>query len=643
MNFKTLFSSIKIGNMEVPNRFVVPSMGTNLANPDGTINQEFIDYWITRAKGGWGLLTIEVTAIDPLGKAIPHEPGLWDDKFIPDFKKLVDKVHQYGAKIAVQLHHAGRQTSSDIIGKQPVAPSPIPCLVSKEKPRELLTEEVYELIEKFGDAAKRARKVGFDAVEVHGAHGYLVAQFMSPHSNKRVDEFGGSFYNRMKFPVEIMKDIRRKVGGSYPVIFRISGNEKVTGGRTIDESRAAARVVEEAGADALHVSVGVYGSMQYIVPPADIAPGFILSDAAEIKKSVSIPVIGVGRINDPVLAKEAIESKKADLLAWGRQSLADPETPNKIAAGLIEDIAPCIACNQGCIGYLFNPDKLKATCLVNPFCGRESKMKIEKTDKKKKLIIIGGGPGGLEAAWITAARGHNVILYEKTDTLGGQLRIGAIAPAKQDIAKAIRFYTHMGEKNGVDFRIGIETNAQEIIAENPDTVIIATGAEPNIPDIPGINNPRVVTANEILLGLKDPGSRVLIIGGGMVGSETADLLGEHGHEVTIVDMFPEIGRDVQESIRYFLLKRLNEYKAKIYTNTKVKEILENGVLAEKDEKEISLTGFDTIVIAVGAKSINNLKTELEGKVPELYTIGDALETRKAIDAIEEGARIAIKV
>ncbi|NLG88358.1 MAG: FAD-dependent oxidoreductase [Clostridiaceae bacterium] len=643
MDFKILFTPVQIGHMVVPNRFVVPPMGTNLANPDGTVSEEFIDYWEARARGGWGLLIVEITAIDPLGKAIPYQPCLWDDKFIPGFKKLVDTVHRYGAKIAVQLHHAGRQTTPQIIGQQPVAPSPVPCLISKEMPRELSVSEVYELIEKFGDAAVRAREAGFDAVEVHGAHGYLVAQFMSQHSNKRVDEFGGSFHNRMRFPVEVIKNIRRKVGGSYPIIFRLSADEKVTGGRTVDESRAAARVIEAAGADALHVSVGVYGSMQYIVPPADVPPGFILSDAEEIKKAVSVPVIGVGRINDPVLAVDAILSGKADLVAWGRQSLADPEVPNKVSAGLIEDISPCIACNQGCIGYIFNPEKMKATCLVNPFCGRERRMKIEPAGRKKKVIIVGGGPGGLEAAWIAAARGHNVILFEKENVTGGQFRVGAIAPAKQDLAKAINFYTHMGKKYGVEYRLGVEANAEQILAENPDAVIIATGAAPNIPDISGIDNPNIVTSTEVLLGIKVPGAKVLIVGGGMVGCETADLLGEHGHEVTIVDMLPEIATDVQDSVRYFLLKRLMERKIAIYTNTKVTEFIADGAKAEKDGKDMLFTGFDTIIIAVGAKPVNNLRYELEGKVPELYIIGDALEARKAIDAIEEGASVAIKL
>ncbi|NLL46768.1 MAG: FAD-dependent oxidoreductase [Clostridiales bacterium] len=643
MDFKVLFSPIRIGNMEVPNRFVVPPMGTNLGNPDGTISQEMIDYWEARAKGGWGLIIVEVTAVDPLGKAIPFQPCLFDDSFIPSFKKLADTVHRYGTKIAVQLHHAGRQTSSQIMGEQPVAPSPVPCLVSKEMPRELSTGEVYEMIEKFGDAALRARKAGLDAIEVHGAHGYLIGQFMSPHSNKRVDEFGGSFHNRMRFPVEVVRNIRRKVGGAFPVIFRISGDERVTGGINIEESRAAARVLEDAGVDALHVSVGVYGSMQYIIPPADIPPGFLLPYSEEIKKAVSVPVIGVGRINHPALAKDAILSGKADLLSWGRQSLADPETPNKVAAGLIEDISPCIACNQGCVGYIFDPDKMKATCLVNPFCGREGKMKIEPAVKKKKLVIIGGGPGGLEAAWVAAARGHSVLLFEKESVPGGQFRVGAIAPAKQEITKSISFYTHMGRKYGVDFRFGVEAKAEQIIAEKPDVVIIATGAEASIPDIPGIDNPKVVTSTEILLGLKDPGTRVLVIGGGMVGSETADLLGEHGHEVTIAEMSPEIGRDVQESVRYFLFRRLKKYKTTIYTNTTVKEITNDSVRAEKDGEEIELRGFDTIVIAVGATSVNTLERELDGKVPELYVIGDASETRKAIDAIEEGASIAIRL
>ncbi|HHY39803.1 MAG TPA: FAD-dependent oxidoreductase [Syntrophaceticus sp.] len=644
MDFRLLFSPIRIGTMEVSNRFVVPPMGTNLANPDGTVSEELIAYWEARAKGGWGLLIVEIAAVDPLGKAIPYQLGIWDDKFIPGYKKLVDTVHRYGAKIAVQIHHAGRQTSSAILGgEKPVAPSPVPCFVTQETPRELTTEEVYQLIEKFGDAAARAREAGFDAVEIHGAHGYMVAQFMSQHTNKRVDEFGGSLYNRMRFPVEIIRNVRRKVGGSYPIIFRMSADERVVDGRKIEESKAVASIVENAGVDALHISTGVYASMQYIVPPPDVSPGFILPAAGEIKKAVSIPVIGVGRINDPVLAKQAIQTGQADLLAWGRQSLADPDLPNKVAAGRVQEIQPCIACNQGCIGYIFDPNKMKCSCLVNPFCGREYKMKIEPAAQSRKVVIVGAGPGGLEAAWIAAARGHKVVVFEKEHSPGGQFRVGAIAPAKQDLTKAINYYTYMGKKYGVDFRFGTKADAEQVLAEKPDVVILATGGEPSIPDIPGIDNPQVATANDVLLGKIDVGKKVLIIGGGLVGSETADFLGEHGHEVTLVEALPEIAEDVQESVKHFLLLRLKRHEVRIETNTRVTKILQDGVKAEKDGQELQLTGYDNIIIAVGAKPVNDLKPQLQGKVPELHVIGDASEPRKAIDAIEEGASVAINI
>ncbi len=641
--FEKLFEPIKIGTMEVKNRFVVPPMGTNFANPDGSVSQQLIDYLVSRAKGGYGLIIVEVTAIDPLGKAIPLQPGIWDDKFIPGWKKLVDEVHKYGAKIAVQLHHAGRQTTREVIGAQPVAPSPIPCPVDREMPRELTTEEVYELIEKFGDAARRARDAGFDAVEVHGAHGYLIAQFMSAYSNKRIDEFGGDFKGRMKFPVEIVKNIRRKVGNGYPVIFRFSGDERVPGGRTIDESRMVARVMEHVGVDALHVSTGVYGSLPWLIAPSAVAPGYNIYAAEEIKKVVNTPVIAVGRINDPLLAEDIIESGKADMVSLGRESIADPEIPNKVAAGRIEEISPCIGCMQACVGYLFDPNHLKISCLVNPFTGRETELNIEKAEKPKKVMVVGGGPGGLEAAWVAAKRGHKVTLCEKENTLGGQYRIGAIPPAKQDIMKALRYYITMGKKYGVDYKLGVEVTEELIAKEKPDVVILATGGVPLIPNIKGIDNPKFVKAVDVLEGKKEVGTNVLIVGGGMVGVETADFLGEHGHKVTIVEMLPEIAKDEQDAVKYFLMQRLNSYGVKAVTSATVKEFLDDGVVYEKDGKEEKLTGFDSIVIALGAKAYNPLEEKIKGKVPEVYVIGDAVKARKALEAIEEGARVAVKI
>lgn len=643
MKYPVLLSPIKIGTMEVRNRFVVPPMGTNFANPDGSVSQQLIDYWAARAKGGYGLLIVEVTAVDPLGKAIPWQPGIWDDEFITGWRKLTDEVHKYGAKVAVQLHHAGRQTTHEVIGAQPVAPSAIPCPVDREMPRELTTEEVYNLIEKFGDAARRAMDAGFDAVEVHGAHGYLIAQFMSPYSNKRIDEFGGDFMNRMRFPVEVVKNIRRKVGSGYPIIFRFSGDERVPGGRTIDESRMVARVMEEVGVDSLHVSTGVYGSMPWLIAPSAVAPGYNVYASEEIKKVVNIPVIAVGRINEPLMAEDILEDGKADMVSLGRESLADPELPNKVAAGLTEEISPCIGCMQACVGYLFDPNYLKISCLVNPFTGREGELKVEKAEKPKKVMVVGGGPGGLEAAWVAAKRGHKVTLYEKENVLGGQYRIGAIPPAKQDILKAIRYYITMGKKYGAEYKMGVEVTEDLIMKENPDVVILATGGVPLVPNIKGIDNPKFVKAVDILEGKKEAGMNVLIVGGGMVGVETADSLGEHYHNVTIVEMLPEIARDEQDAVKYFLMERLNKYGVKSITSATVKEFLDDGVVYEKDGKEEKLTGFDTIVLAMGAKAYNPLEEKIKGKVSEVYVVGDAVKARKALEAIEEAARVAVKI
>jgi len=646
--FPRLFSPIKLGSMELKNRFVIPPMATNLANKDGTVSQALIDYWVARAKGGWGLLIVEFTAIDPLGKVGLCHPCLWSDKYIDGLRKLTDAVHKYGGKIAVQLGHTGRQTTREIIaGAQPVSASPIPCPMDREMPRELPLEEIYELIEKFGDAAVRARDARFDAIEIHGAHGYLLAQFMSEYTNKRIDEFGGSLHNRMRFPIEVIHNVRRKIGRAFPLIFRISAEERVPGGRTLDESRVVARMIEEAGVDAIDVSVGVSGSSQYIIAPPAVPPGFLLSASQEIKKVVSLPVIAVGRIDHPLLAEDAIESGKADLIALGRPSFADPELPNKVATENLDEICPCIYCLQGCLRtfpFPFAPlPTVGVTCLTNPFCGREGEMKIEPAANSKKVVIVGGGPGGLEAAWVAAARGHQVILYEKEKVLGGQFRVAAIPPFKQDIAKAIAYYIHMGKKHGVRFNLGIEATATQMLAEKPDAVVLATGGEPLIPSIKGIKGSRVVTALDIIQGKKQADAKVLIVGGGTVGCETADLLGEHLHQVTIVEMLPEIASDVPLSARYFLLQRLKEYGVQVETGAKVKEFLEDGVIAEKNGQQIHLVGFDTIALAMGVKSVNTLKKKLEGKIAELYIIGDAVTPRKAIDAIEEGARVALKL
>jgi len=637
---KNLFSQVKIGKAEISNRLIVSPMVMNYCNNDGTATERFIAYHEAKAKGGWGLIITEDYAVDPKGKGFSNLPGLWDDSQIESHAELTKRIHKYGTKIVAQIYHAGRQTNHFVIGSPPVAPSPIPCPSNQEIPHELTIKEIQDLAEKFGDCALRAKKAGFDGVEIHGAHGYLIAQFMSPYSNKRTDEYGGSFLNRMRFPLEIISDIRVKAGNDFPIIFRISADEFVPGGRTIEDTKAIAILAEKAGINAIHVSVGVYASAHAIIPPSAVRHGWITDFAAEVKKVVSIPVITVGRINDPFLAEEIISSGKADLISMGRGSLADPELPNKTAAGKFDEIRYCIGCMQGCIERLFKNIDVK--CLVNPTLGREIEFAVKPATSKKKVFIAGGGPAGMEAAIVAAKRGYEVHLYEKTDKLGGQYDLAAVPPNKGEIATFISWQKTQLKKLKVDVYLNTELTTEIVDSEKPDVVIIATGGRPAIPDIPGVDKPNVVTAHDVLKGKVDVGNKVIVIGGGMIGSETADHLANHGKEVTILEQLPEIAKDEQDSVRYFLLKDLKENNVTIYTNTLVKEIVDDGVIVDRDGKEKKIEPVDTIVIAVGVKPVNELVNRLEGKVNKLITVGDALEVRKALEAIEEGYKAGLE-
>ncbi|MGZ6291215.1 MAG: oxidoreductase [Syntrophales bacterium] len=637
---KRLFSPMKIGRIEIANRLVVSPMVTDYCNKDGTASERYIAYHEAKAKGGWGLIITEDYAVDPSGKGFSCVAGLWDDSQIAGHAELTKRVHQYKSKIFAQIYHCGRQTVSAITGCQPWAPSPIPCPAMQELPKELPVAEIEKIVGQFGDTALRAKKAGFDGVEIHGAHGYLIAEFMSPYSNKRSDEYGGHLLNRVRFPLKIVADIRAKCGKDFGIGFRISCDEFVPGGRTIEDTKAIAVLLEEAGVDVLHVSCGVYASVDKIVPPSSVPHGWLAGYAEEVKKAVKIPVITVGRINDPFVAESLISSGKADLVAMGRASLTDPEFPKKAKAGLFDEIRPCIACNEACIGILFMDQPIK--CVLNPTLGREAELLIKPAKKVKKVVVLGGGPAGMEAAATAAKAGHNVSLFEKEGRLGGLFYLASVPPNKGEIGNFVEYQIKQLEKFKVKVTLNANVTPELVDSEKPDVVINATGGTRAIPDIPGIDKPTVANAYDVLAGKVFVGAKAVVIGGGMVGAETANHLANHGKSVTLVEMLPDIATEIQNINRGALLQDLEKGKVKILVNTTVKEVLVDGVLVVKDNTTESIAA-DTVIVALGSKPDGGLESKLSGKSYKVVSIGDAVKVGKVIDAIEAGYLAGLNV
>lgn len=635
--FPTLFSPAKIGRLEIKNRLIMPAMGTGMANADGTVSDQLYHYHRVRAAGGTGMITVEIAAVHPTTGGM--SPAIWDDRFIPGLKRLADVIHEGGAKACIQLWHAGRQTNSRVTGLPIIGPSPIPCPVCQEEPTVMDREMIQDIVESFGDAARRAKEAGFDCVELHGAHGYLLAQFMSPYSNHRTDEYGGSMENRARFPLEVIANVRAKVGPDYPVIYRLSGEELVNNGLTIEDTKKIAPLLVEHGVDAIHVSAGLYESLRYTVPPMDLDRGFNVWAAEEVKKVVPVPVIAVGRINDPFLAEEILAQGKADFIAIGRSLLTDPAWPNKVRNGQYERMRHCIACNQGCVDRMLIEGK-HATCTLNPACGREEAFTFEPVTSKRKVVVVGGGPAGMEAARIVKDRGCDVVLFEASDKLGGQWRLAGIPPKKCEIAGDVEWLIKQLELSGVDVRLSTPATKANVEAEKPDAIILATGSKPIKPSIDGVDQPHVRFAPEVLENPASVGEKVVVIGGGTTGVETAEFLAEMGKKVTVIEALGEIARTLGPARKQFLKERLQQYKVDVRVNTKVKRITAKGV--ELDDQNNTLVPADNVVIAVGVQSVNPLEKELKAVAP-VYVIGDAKEPRDATCAFYEANEVALRL
>ncbi|MDD5953163.1 MAG: FAD-dependent oxidoreductase [Oscillospiraceae bacterium] len=641
MNYNAMFSPVKIGGVTVPNRFVVPPMGNNFANGDGSLSDRSRAYYEERAKGGFGLITIEATVIDATAKGGAKKPCLFSDDTIDSFRAVADACHRHGAKVSVQLQHAGPEGNPSLTGHALKAASPIPSSVNKAIPREITKAELSRLVQCYGDAAKRAKKAGIDMVELHCAHGYLLHSFLSPRTNQRTDEYGGCLKNRLRLIREILENIRKKAGADFPVLCRINACDDVPGGLTVQDSAVIAAELEELGVDGLHVSRAVHLRDDKMWATAMTHSGFSSDLITEIKGAVKIPVIAVGRFTDPSYGELLVRQGRADLIAFGRQSIADPHLPQKARTGKMDTWFPCVGCLQGCVPNMFAGQPI--TCLSNPSVGREA-LAQKKSETKKKIMVIGGGVGGLTAARVCAVRGHDVTLFESQPTLGGQMKAAAVPPGKGDMAVLLRACIASCENSGVKIRCNTTVTPSMLSAEDPDVILLATGAVPVVPNVPGITQVNCVKAADLLTGKAVCGKRVLILGGGMVGCETASFLGERHFAVTILEQKSELGAGLRPEHARELKKLFREYEINTITDATVRQFTHDGAIyTTKSGEDKALTGFDTIVLAVGAKSRTDLLEAARRSGKAYYVIGDAAMPRSALEAIGEGYQIAEKL
>ena len=647
MHFEKTFSPYKIGNLLVKNRLIVPAMDSGVFSPEGLVVQSTLDYYGARAAGGFGLIIIEIAAVERRGVGMPHEPNVWNDDGVEGMTKLANYIKNKGARVIVQLHHAGRETVAAMAGEPIAAPSSVPCPTNRETPHEFSTQEVYDLIQHYVDAAVRCKQAGFDGVEIHAAHGYMGGQFLSPRSNKRVDEFGGGLDGRAYFMKLVVQGIKAACGDDFVVTARISSKENRIGGLEMEESVVFAQMLEDYGYDALHISAGTYETWQTIVPPSSWQSGWNLPASRRIKEAVDIPVFSVGLFHDPYTIETALKRGDCDGVSLGRQSICDPDFPNKMYAGVTEDIIPCLGCTQRCMEFNY-PENLMpgdwgVGCMLNPESSHRADRLLTPTDAPKNVVVVGAGPGGMQTAFMAAKRGHKVTLLEKNsaDRVGGQFLIAAYPPFKQGLTRAIRYQLHMCKKYGVDLRFDTEATPELIRELKPDVLVMATGARPIIPNIPGIDTTGVVQANDVLLGSPVLKQSCLIIGGGEVGVETAEYATDYCTKVSIVEMLPVLAEKLYLTVRNDLMDRLKEEEVDVHCSTKVLEFIPGGVIAECNGEKITLDGYDHVILALGSKAY--VPFDPEGLAGEVYTVGDAVKARDAKWAIYEGYRVAQKI